>query len=137
MHGSEQENTRILHELLDAWAREDLETLLNGFVDDVEWFVLGPTEILPWAGMHRGREGWLRWRSLLSADVKYSQFETLRFVAAGDTIVQLIFAKGVAKGTGRLYESHIARVWTFRQGKVARVESYFDTYAYVRAIGRA
>lgn len=130
-------NMRTLEAVLAAWARSDFGEMLSYFAEDVEWFVLGPPDILPWAGLHLGREGWIAWRSLLRADVEYSQFDTIRFVSDGENVVQLISAKGVAKETGRPYESNIARIWIFRDGKVARVESYFDTYAYVKAIGRA
>ncbi len=134
MPTSEQENMRVLQDVLQAWDRRDFESVLSNFAEDVEWHAAGPPDILPWAGTHRGRDGWMRWRELLGQTVEYKQFDTLKFVAQGDTIVQFIHAKGVAKGTGRSYDSDIARVWTFREGKVVRVQNFLDTYAYARAI---
>lgn len=132
------DNLSILKELLSAWRKAnetgDFQAFLNGLAEDVEWFAPGPPEIIPWAGTYRGREGWMRWRKLLNETVEYKKFETVKFVAEGDTVVQFIHATDIAKATGRTYESGIARVWTFRDGKVVKVQNYIDTYAYVRAI---
>ena len=114
-------------------ARSSLYDLL---ADDVEWYVLGSPEELPWAGTFRGTEGVRRWLETLDEHMEYERFEPLEFFADGDTVIEIVLAGGHARATGRSFESEVVRVWTFREGKAVRVRSFYDTGAYERALGR-
>jgi uncharacterized protein len=111
------------------------EPLLPALAADVEWWVAGPPDILPWAGTFRGRDAVERWFEELNATMDYQRFEATEFVAQGDTVVVVHEASGVARTTGRPFVSEIVRIWTVRGGKVVRVRSYYDTHAYVAAAG--
>lgn len=102
--------------------------------DEIEWWAAGPPDLLPWAGTFRGQDGIRRWFEALQGAVEYDQFTPLELIAQGDTVVELIHGAGRAKGTGRRFESVIARIWTIQGGKVTRVRSFYDTYAYVSAL---
>lgn len=112
--------------------RTSLFDLLAG---DVEWFVLGSTEVLPWAGVFRGRDGVAEWMQKLDAHMEYEKFEPVEFFADGDTVIEVVAAGGRARATGRTFESEVVRIWTFRGAKAVRVRSFYDTGAYERALG--
>ena len=111
------------------------EPLFPALAADVEWWVAGSPEILPWAGTFRGPAAVQRWFEDLNATMDYQQFEATEFVAQGETVVVVHEASGVARTTGRPFRSEIVRIWTVRAGKVVRVRSYYDTHAYVAAVG--
>jgi uncharacterized protein len=100
----------------------------------VEWYVLGSSDELPWAGTFRGREGVRRWMETLDELMEYERFEPLEFFTDGDTVIEIVLAGGHARAIGRTFESQVVRIWTFREGKAACVRSLYDTGAYERAL---
>jgi ketosteroid isomerase-like protein len=111
------------------------DEFLGALADDVEFIALGDPDLLPWAGTFRGRDGVLEWRGRLVAALKYDAWEPLLWAGAGEVVLELAHARGHARETGRSYESDIARVWSFRDGHVVRVVTYYDTLGYALAIG--
>lgn len=118
-------------EALDFGSDEFLAALAN----DVEFIALGDPDLLPWAGTFRGREGILLWRSLLVGALQYDAWEPLQWIGAGDVVLEVAHARGHARESGRPYDSDIARIWTFRDGSVVRVTTFYDTLGYALAIG--
>ena len=55
------------------------------------------------------------------------------YVAQGDRVVVLGFARMVTAATGRKWETRFVHVVRIRDNKVARFEAYFDTAACVDA----
>lgn len=107
------------------------QPLLPALADEIEWWAAGDPAVLPWAGTHRGRAAVEAWFERLNAVMDYRRFEATAFIADGDEVVVVHQAGGVARATGRPFESEIVRIWTVRRGKVVRVRSYYDTHAYV------
>lgn len=102
--------------------------------DDAEWWVMGDPAILPFAGTYRGPDGFAEWLRRLRAAVTYDRFEVVEYIADGDKVVEIIEAAGSANANGRPYESRVVRVFTVRDAKIARVQSFFDTAEYARAL---
>lgn len=109
-------------------------SLFDLVADDVEWYVLGSADELPWAGIFRGKDGVRRWMETLDEHMEYERFELLELFADGDTVIEIVLAGGHARATGRSFESEVVRIWTFREGKAIRVRSFYDTGAYERAL---
>jgi ketosteroid isomerase-like protein len=65
--------------------------------------------------------------------VDFHKFEPHEFIAQGDHVVALVRSEGTVKRTGRKVTDHLAHVWTFKGGKVARLEIFYDTAATVAA----
>ncbi len=110
------------------------QAFLDAMAEDIEWWVAGPPDLLPWAGTFRGREGVARFVETLYKHLKYTRWESFQWIAKSDEVIEFAHAAGHARATGRPYESDVVRVWTVREGKVVRVRSYYDTAAYARAL---
>jgi len=67
-------------------------SLFDLLASDVEWFVLGSTELLPWAGVFRGRDGVAEWMQTLDAHMEYEKFEPVEFFTDGDTVIEVVGA---------------------------------------------
>jgi uncharacterized protein len=129
---TEEENLAVAKSL----EAEDFSSqrFLDGLSENVEWWAAGAPNLLPWAGLFRGREAVRNWVKTLRSELNYQKWES-EWMAKGDTVFEFVRASGIAKATGRPYESDILRVWTIRDGKAARVRSFYDTAAYALAIG--
>ena len=102
--------------------------------DTVEWWVSGPSEVLPFAGTWRGLEGVAEFQKKLGETMRYDKVELQRYIVSGDDVAAIFIGEGVARATGKPFRTEIVRLYTFANGKVVRVRNYYDTAAYVRAV---
>lgn len=130
----EKENLQLIEQLHRGESYS--QNLLNSglLTEDTEWWAAGPSDILPWAGMFRGREAIARWFKVLNDTMEYDQFEPFERIAQGDTVMVLYHAQGRAKSTGQAFKSDIVRIYTVKDGKIVKVRNYYDTASYVAAL---
>ena len=130
---AEQENIQTVQDAYAAFQRGEIQKVLNTLAEDVEWITPGPPEVLPTAGHRRGRQQVAQFFNLLDEAEEIEQFEPHEFIAQGDKVVALVKYRSRVKTTGRTAESDLAHIFTFRGGKVARFQEFFDTAAAVEA----
>lgn len=102
--------------------------------EDIEWFVPGPKDLLPFAGLWKGVDGIQEFNRLLIATMRYDKVEIKEYIAGGDQVAAIFWGEGIAKATGKPFKSEILRLYTFRNGKIIKVRNYYDTSSYVAAI---
>ncbi|MBO0887848.1 nuclear transport factor 2 family protein [Candidatus Bathyarchaeota archaeon] len=129
----ESENLRVAKRL--EAADFSSQNFLDGLAEDVEWFAAGPPSLLPWAGTFHGRAEVAEWVKTLRSCLNYQKWDSHSWLAKNDTVIEFVRAGGVARATGKPYESEIVRVWTIKNGKAVKVQSFYDTAAYAIAIG--
>ncbi len=81
----------------------------------------------------KGKEAVLGWFGRLASTLDFTTFEPRAFIAQNDKLVSLVYAEATVRDTGRAVVNHEAHVWTFRDGKVARLQIYLDTAAVAAA----
>jgi ketosteroid isomerase-like protein len=129
---SAEQNTQRAKEGYAAFMRGDIPAVLESLSDDTEWVVPGPSDI-PVAGAHQGKQAVLAFFGVLGENVEFHVFEPREFIAQGDKVVALIYADATVRRTGRRIVQDEAHVWTFRDGKVARLQLFQDTATAVSA----
>lgn len=129
---NEQRNLQAIRDAYAAFARGDIQSVLDGLADDVEWEVPGPPEI-PYAGVFRGIGGAADFLRTLSETDEIQLFEPEHFFAHGDMVVVLGRYAARVKSTGKIAQADWVHAFTFRGDKVARVREYVDTAKYAQA----
>jgi ketosteroid isomerase-like protein len=114
-------------------SRDALFALLD---EDVEWIAVGDPELMPWAGVHRGHDAVAHWLEVLNAAMEYERFELLELYADGDAVIEVVRAEGYARSTRTPFATDVVRIFTFRGDKAVRVRSFYDTGAYLVALGK-
>ncbi|MBX6314756.1 MAG: nuclear transport factor 2 family protein [Isosphaeraceae bacterium] len=125
---SEQDNVRVVRELLEAFRRGDVTGVLDRLTDDVECRLAGPTEATR-AGTHRGKDQVMQLFRTISEASEFEQFEPQEYIAQGDKVVALGRERQRVKASGQVAEADWAMVFTLRDGKVARFRNYQDVAA--------
>jgi uncharacterized protein len=125
-----QENVQIVKDLFAAMGRGDKQGLLALSAEDIEWII--PGENWPLAGTHRGHAG-LADLLQTSEMLEISYPEPPEFVAQGDRVLVVGFARGKVKATNRTFEDHFVFAITVRNGKLTNIREYVDTQALARA----
>jgi uncharacterized protein len=130
---STDENTRLAQSAYEAFGRGDMPALAEVMADDIEWVNPGDPDIDPNAGTFKGKEAVLGWFGGLASTLDFTTFEPREFIAQDDKVVSLVYAEATVRNTGRAFVNHEAHVWTFRDGKLARFQTYLDTAATAAA----
>lgn len=129
---SAQENRQIVIEGYRDYQNGNIQGLLDRYHEDAEWSA-PESELLPFSGNFHGKSGIAQFFAKLDASVQTIRFEPRQFIAEGDKVVVIGEASWLAKPTGRAYDSSWVHVFTLRDGKVARLEAFYDTAASERA----
>ena len=130
-------------------SRENLEIVRRGyeqftssgipnfdFLDpEVEW--RGPKEFPDLAEPHYGHEGVTQYIAKINEVLDDYRMAPEEFIDAGDDQV-LVFSRegGRGKGSGAKVETHpTAHLWTLRDGKAIRMQSYWERSDALAAVG--
>ena len=126
-----QENVQIVKDFFAAMGGSDRQGLLALCAEDIEWII--PGEDWPLAGRYRGHAGLANLLQKASKNLETSFPNPPEFVAQGDRVLVVGFARGKVKATNRTFEDHFVFAITVRNGKLTNVREYVDTQALARA----
>ena len=127
---STEKNVQTVKDFFAAIGRGDREGLLALVAEDIEWII--PGEDWPLAGTHRGHAGLADLLETASRSLETST-EPREFVAQGDRVLVVGFARGKIKATNRTWEDHWVFAITVRNGKLTNIREYIDMQALARA----
>jgi ketosteroid isomerase-like protein len=126
-----QKNVQIVKDFFAAMGGSDRQGLLALCAEDIEWII--PGEDWPLAGTHRGHAGLANLLQKASKNMETSFPKPPEFVAQGDRVLVVGFARGKVKATNRTFEDHFVFAITVRNGKLTNIREYVDTQALARA----
>jgi uncharacterized protein len=127
---STDKNVQTVKDFFAAIGRSDRQGLLALVAEDIEWIIPGGD--WPLAGTHHGHAGLA---DLLETASKTMETftEPREYVAQGDRVLVIGFAKGKVKATNRTFEDHFVFAITVQDGKLTKIREYIDTQALARA----
>ncbi len=125
-----EKNIQIVKDFFAAIGRGDRKALLALVAEDIEWII--PGEDWPLAGTHRGHAGLANLLETASRSMETST-EPGQFVAQGDQVLVMGFARGKIKATKKTFVDDWAFAITVRDSRLTRIKEYIDTQALARA----
>jgi ketosteroid isomerase-like protein len=128
---STRENVQIVKDFFAAMGSGDEQGLLALSAEDIEWII--PGKDWPLAGAHRGHAGLADLLQKASETLETSYPKPFEFVAQGDRVLVVGFARGRIIATNRTFEDHWVFAITVRNGKLTNIREYIDTQALARA----
>jgi ketosteroid isomerase-like protein len=139
-----EENVEKLRAFLEPWGREawTLEAWQRGEVIDMSFLdpdVAYEDTVLPDHGdeVYRGHEGVNRAAERWIEGSEWLLVELEQIVEAGDRLVSIHRLRSRARHTGIEFDTPLAYVWTFRDGKVIHFKSFLDPDQAIEAAGLA
>jgi hypothetical protein len=129
---SEQENVQRVPGVYAAFGRGDIPAFMDALSDDVEWIIPGPAD-LPFVGTFHGKAGVQEWLGKTMEHLQFRALEPREFIAQGDNVAVLLHAELTITRTGREVSAAEVHLWTLRDGKVVRQQSFEDTAAFADA----
>jgi ketosteroid isomerase-like protein len=125
-----ENNIQTVKDFFAAIGRGDRECLLALVAEDIEWIV--PGKDWPLAGTYRGHAGLADLLETASKSMETST-EPREFVAQGDRVLVVGFARGKVKATNKRFEDDWVFAITIQNGKLTSIREYVDTQALARA----
>src|SRR6202048_3724308 len=125
-----EENVQVVKDFFAALGSGDKQRLLALVAEDLEWII--PGEDWPLAGTRRGHAGLADLLETASKTLETST-EPREFVAQGDRVLVVGFARGKVKATNKTFEDDWIFAITVRNGKLTSIREYVDTQALARA----
>ena len=125
-----EENIQTVKNFFAVMGSSDRQRLLSLVAEDIEWII--PGEDWPLAGTHRGHAGLENLLQKASETVETST-EPSEYVAQGDRVLVVGFAKGKIIATNKTFEDDWVFAITIRNGKLTNIREYIDTQALARA----
>jgi ketosteroid isomerase-like protein len=89
----------------------------------------------PDAATHRGQEAIQRYFAQWLGMFEDTAFRAEELIDSGDKVFAWMQFSGKGATSGVPVEMELAQIWTFRGGKVVRVEEYFDRLEALEAAG--
>jgi uncharacterized protein len=128
---STEKNVQTVKDFFAAAFGGDREAMLALVAEDIEWII--PGEDWPLTGTHRGHAGLTDLLKTESQTMEMSLSEPREFVAQGERVLVVGFARGKVKATNKTFEDDWIFAITVRDGKLAKIREYVDTQALARA----
>ncbi len=119
------ERLRLAYDRFNANGEFDWE-LLDA---DAEWNVFRFAPVT----QYRGHEGVRRWLSEIGEPFDALRIEPKEFIDRGDRVVVVSTMRGRGRGSGAETERTLVSLWTFRDAKVVRHDSFTDRAEALRA----
>jgi ketosteroid isomerase-like protein len=121
-------NVSIVREVYEAFSRRDISAILGMLSPEVEW---GEPEnpYNPAAGTRHGHAGFLEWLNIGRESEEILKLDPRKFLTDADTVAVVGYTKCLARPTNKTYETDFVHLFTLKEGKIARFQEYFDTYA--------
>ena len=132
------EAVRRGYEAMEEYLQDpgDLSSIPTGFLDpEIEW--RGPREFPDLAEPHHGHDGVRRYLETLFEAIEDYQMSPEEFIDAGDDQV-LVFSREGGRGLGsgaEVYTHPTGHLWTLRNGKAIRMQSYWERSDALQAVG--
>ncbi len=127
---STDENVQTVKDFFAAIGRGDRKGLLTLAAEDIEWII--PGEDWPLAGTRHGHTGLADLLETASKSMETS-IEPREFIAQGDRVLVVGFARGMIKATNKTFEDNWVFAITVRDRRLTSIREYIDTQALARA----
>jgi ketosteroid isomerase-like protein len=119
-----REKVEIVRRVYEAVDRGDTSTVLTLYAPDIEWdFARSPFNALFNQEVYRGKDG-LR---ALIRERREDAWEEIdddleELIDAGERVISVVTSRGRGRASGLEVEKRHAGLWTFRDGRIVRVE---------------
>ena len=121
-------NTQVVQNAYAAFARGDVQDILDSLTDDIDWKpVYGAGPHVPMAGHRSGKDAVREFFKLVAEHMHFYTFEPREFIAQGEKVVTLGHYVGKSGTTGKPFASDFAMVFTLHHGKVVRFQEFTDS----------
>jgi ketosteroid isomerase-like protein len=126
------ENVDVVRGIYEQWGKGNFRAGVELYEPDA---ILVLAEGFPEVGSYAGLDGIAEYMRTFLDPWEQVTIEAEELLAAGESVVAAVLQRGTGRGSGASAEFRYFQVWTFRGGRVIRIESVRDRSAAFEAAG--
>ena len=128
-----EENVEAVRRIYEEWGRGNFREGVELYDPDI---VLVQSSEFPESGTYLGPDGVRRYMTTFLDAWERLTIEARELIDAGDSVVANVLQRAVGKESGAVpAEIDYFQIWTFRGGKVIRLETIRERETALRAVG--
>jgi ketosteroid isomerase-like protein len=127
-----QENVEAVRAIYDEWGAGNFRGGVERY-DPLALLVQGAG--FPEQGAYLGLEGFAEYMQTFLEAWERVTIEAEELLDAGDSVVAAVLQRAIGKGSGATAEFRYFQVWSFRGGKVIRLENFRERTDALEAAG--
>ena len=120
-------NLKTVQGIYEAFGTGDVDSILEVVTDDVDWSADTSTDVAPWYGARKGKDGVASFFSDIAGATEVLDFEPRSFAANDDEVMVLIRSHLKINATGKETDMNLHHYWHFTDGKVDTYRGSEDT----------
>lgn len=134
---SEQQNVQLIQSMYDAFARGDIQTIMDHLTDDVEWIAEGPSSVAYFGKMKGPADVQSKFFGGLAGTQEDMKLTISDYIAQGDGVATFGRYSARVKATGKRFDAPVGHLFRIRDGKVTKFVNMADTAAVAAAYSTA
>lgn len=116
----------LLEAAYASWAARNLDATLDCFADDVLFATHMPPDVVPFAGISRGKSELRRQLQMIIDLFEFLEYKPVQITAEGGSFHSQVRFHYRHKATGLTYEGRLRHVWRIEADKIVRFEEFHD-----------
>ena len=124
---SAEDNVKTIQGMYEAFGRGDVEAILAGVTDDVDWATEAAGTAAPWWGPRHGHAEVIDFFTAFGTTMEVGEFTPKSFAANDDEVFSVVRFVATARTTGRTASMDLHHYFRFEDGKVAYYRGTEDT----------
>jgi hypothetical protein len=129
-------NKAALTRIITAYGLNDVGPMLDSLHDDIVWVSNGPMPLLRFAGKHVGRNNAVAGLSMMATDYALHSYHIVEMVGEGDVVWMQARLETTRRGDGTQHTIAVANRWQFREGRIVRIDEFYDSASLLLREGR-
>jgi len=117
-----------------VYAGAEPELIASLFSEDVDFYIPGAVDIVPWIGRRYGRSGVVNFIQELRSYTEPIKFDIRSIVVEGHQGIALGELETLVKSTGKIIKSEFAFEFSVQGGLITRYRIFEDSFAVAKAI---
>lgn len=131
---SAEENLATISGIYEAFGRGDVDTILEGVAEDVDWAV-DAEPVAPWYGQRTGKDGVASFFADIASSTEVQDFAVEGIGASDDEVFSFLRFAVRMKATGREATFHLHHYFRFgADGKIKYYRGSEDSAQVARAL---
>lgn len=119
----------VVQAFYKAYAERDAQKIASFLDENVEWMIAGPTGLLPYCGMHRGKAAVMElFGKTIPSVFEFKGFDPEELLIDGDRAAMYGKMFGLQRSTGRMMRYRHAQFLRFRGDKLVYVHAILDGF---------
>src|SRR5215469_17153121 len=123
--------SRALHRAINERQREDLEDLIDDYVD---WAIYGPIDMFPFLGARRGKAAVMEVIKQIAENVRVHRFDRETVMLGVDSAASMLRYSLTALDSNKPISLRVAHFAQFKAGRLRSIRVLLDTFDLVEQV---